>query len=162
MGRSPDGWRDRHSDGAELPSNLYRWGTAGRLTQAARIFCATRAAMERSALLLRTPATSARRGVPHARRGASNLARMPRPQWALHRERIGLDARLNTGPGHRGRNWKAFACTGGIGSYRGGAAPVAQIVKEDATATFCVRRQNVFVGKSKAEIGDETVRNRMG
>src|SRR2546423_1622662 len=63
----------------------------------------------------------------------------------FHRKGIGPGSGLDAGPGDGGGDRKAFAHARGVGTDRGGAAAIAQVIEKNAVAAACLRRKDIVL-----------------
>jgi hypothetical protein len=73
----------------------------------------------------------------------------------FHREGIGPDADFDAGPRYGGGDGKSFSHARRIGPDRGGAAALAQIVRENPAAAVSLRGQHIISRIASREDPDQ-------
>src|SRR5205085_8909838 len=63
----------------------------------------------------------------------------------LHRKDIGPGSGLDAGPADGGGDRKPFAHARGVGTDRGGAAAIAQVIEKNTAAAACLRRKDIVL-----------------
>src|SRR5947207_15990964 len=63
----------------------------------------------------------------------------------LHRKVIRPGSGRDAGPGDGGGDRKAFAHARGVGTDRGGAAAIAQVIEKNTAAAACLRRKAIML-----------------